>query len=253
MGKVNLENIGQIRLNSYRPICMNLFGLEAIEKYKLPPFIDASCRREPDFENPNPSITALCRQDKFAPHLNVNDIIVYITTQGRYKNEYTKEHHHRLIGILQVIEKKNSHRDAANWYKARNIQIPSNCMIPENPPKIYDKTASLYCRKKDMKAYFSKPSSIREKIGERTVKKWNADYQLKAKKWGDFVITKPIFLELNNPPIVLRNDFQRIFGRFPQTRMPNKISFEELQGLGNIAQIEIEINERKKKTEVNNA
>lgn len=240
MKKISLENIGQIRLSSYKPICMNLFGLKAIEKYELPLFIDASCRREPDFENPNPSITALCRQDKFAPHLNVNDIIVYITTQDKYKNEYTKEKHHRLVGILQVIEKKYSHRDAANWYKERSIQVPSNCMIPENSPEVYDKTASLYDRKKEMQDYFSKPSSVREKIGERTVKNWNADYQRKADTWGDFVITKPIFLELNNPPIILRNDFQRIFGRFPQTRMPNKISFEELQGLGCIAQIKIE-------------
>jgi hypothetical protein len=44
-----------------------------------PPFIDASCRREPDLESRYPSITALCREGHFAPHLHEGDVVAYMT------------------------------------------------------------------------------------------------------------------------------------------------------------------------------
>ena len=72
-----------IKLNSFRPLCGTILGVEAISKYKFPPFIDASCRREPDFQNPFPSISALCRQGQFAPHLRKDDIVVYMTVGGK--------------------------------------------------------------------------------------------------------------------------------------------------------------------------
>lgn len=67
MEQTTIPTFGKIKLNSFRPLCSTQLELEAIEKYKLPPFIDASCRREPDFQNPLPSISALCRQVSFAP------------------------------------------------------------------------------------------------------------------------------------------------------------------------------------------
>lgn len=238
MKQININNVRKIRLNSYRPISFNFFGLKAVHKYNLPPFIDASCRREPDFENQFPSITALCRQDKFAPHLKRGDIVVYITTQGNYHNNFTKEKHNRLVAILQVIEKKKSHQDAFEWYRAKGIDIPSNCMVANNNPEIFEKTASLFCKKKEMKDYFNKPDEVRKKIAERIVSLWDKEYKKKAEFWGDFVITRPLFLELNTPPVVLRDDFQRIFGRYPNTRMPNIISFTELIQLGKLVEIE---------------
>ena len=76
--------IKTIRLNSFHPLCEKEIGQNAIKEFNFPPFIDASCRREPDFENANPSITALCRQDLFAPNLYPNDIVVYITVRGKW-------------------------------------------------------------------------------------------------------------------------------------------------------------------------
>lgn len=98
--------IRTIRLSSFYPLCMSEIGMNAIEKYGYPPFIDSSCRREPDFENEYPSITVLCRQRKFAPILCQNDIVVYITVKGKWFKDYG---HRRLIAILEVTEKKHSH------------------------------------------------------------------------------------------------------------------------------------------------
>lgn len=79
---------------------MTEVGVKAIDKYNLPAFIDGSCRREPDFENYNPSITALCRQNQFAPKLLANDIIVYITVKGEWFKDFE---HYRLVGYTGHI------------------------------------------------------------------------------------------------------------------------------------------------------
>jgi len=76
----------KIRLVTYIPLCYSMYGMKAIEEYGLKPFIDASCRREPDFESNFPSITALCRKNKLAPQLKVGDIVVYLTKPGKYKS-----------------------------------------------------------------------------------------------------------------------------------------------------------------------
>jgi len=65
-------------------MCRSKPGRRAIEAFALPPFIDSSCRREPDLESRSPSISALCRRTKFAPRLYPTDRVVYITTKGRY-------------------------------------------------------------------------------------------------------------------------------------------------------------------------
>jgi len=48
-------------LATYRPISASWRGRNAVTRYGIPPYVDASCRREPDFESPLPSISALCR------------------------------------------------------------------------------------------------------------------------------------------------------------------------------------------------
>ncbi len=60
-----------IFLNSFRPLIRYPEGQQAILAFHLPPFIDYSCRREPDFMSTYPSISALCRVEKFAPRLHV--------------------------------------------------------------------------------------------------------------------------------------------------------------------------------------
>jgi hypothetical protein len=53
--------MGAFYVTTYRPICATAEGRRAVDEHQLAPFIDASCRREPDFEAAYPTISALCR------------------------------------------------------------------------------------------------------------------------------------------------------------------------------------------------
>lgn len=214
---------------------MTEIGMRAVKEYNYPPFIDASCRREPDFENEYPSITALCRQEKFAPILCPNDIVVYITVRGKWLTDFD---HYRLISILIVTDKKQSHSEAATWYRNKNISLPSNCMIDDNHPFEFHETAGNYEKKSDIQKFLNSDIEKQKQIGKRRVELWNGEYLSKSKKWGDFVITKPIFTELHNPPILTGDDMKKIFGKVPNTRNPNKIKKEELKELAKYAGID---------------
>jgi hypothetical protein len=52
---------GSCYLNVFRPLAKTPNGRNAIKQHSLPPFIDASCRREPDLESQLPfvSVTVL--------------------------------------------------------------------------------------------------------------------------------------------------------------------------------------------------
>lgn len=227
--------IKTIRLNSFRPLCMTEIGLNAVDKYKFPPFIDGSCRREPDFENKFPSITTLCRQDKFAPNLYPNDIVVYITVKGKWFRNFD---HYRLISILVVKDKKDSHSQAASWYRTNNNNlIPSNCMIPDNPPFDFDKTMGNFSTVREIKRYMGHSIEKQDKIGKRRIELWNDEYLTKSRKWGDFVITKTVFKNYHDPPILTIEDMNRIFGKVPNTRNPNKITREQFRELAKHADI----------------
>lgn len=227
--------IKTIRLNSYRPLCSTVIGLRAIEQYGYPPFIDASCRREPDFENPNPSITCLCRQELFAPNLYPNDIVIYMTVKGKWFTDYE---HHRLVAILAVRERKETHLEAKQRYIEKGLPIPSNCIVTNNPPFGFDSTAGKFEKIADMERYLAHPLDKKKIIGDRILKIWDNDYIEKSKKNGVFLITDPIFVELKNPPILTDQVLKGIFGKVPNTRNPNIIrertQFKELVKLADI-------------------
>jgi len=228
------KDISTIRLNSFHPLCTTDIGLRAVNQLGFLPFIDASCRREPDFENEYPSITALCRQGTFAPKLFPNDIIVYITVKGKWLTNYD---HFRLIAILVVIDKKQTHYSAAAWYRNYNINLPSNCMVEDNPPYQFHETAGNYDKITEIRKFLNHNEDKQKLIGNRRVEIWNNDYLEKSIKWGDFIITKPIFTELTNPPILTEENMRTIFGRVPKTRNPNIITKEQLKNLATYADI----------------
>ncbi|WP_373398373.1 hypothetical protein V8V91_01010 [Algoriphagus halophilus] len=130
MKEVNFGYIGKIKLNSYHPLCSNELGKKAAIEFGIHPYVDGSCRREPDFENPFPSISALCRQNSFAPKLFPNDIVIYISlnSNGNSQSKY------RLVSILKVYKRFETHYNAYRWYRENNFVIPNNCMIEGNPP-----------------------------------------------------------------------------------------------------------------------
>jgi hypothetical protein len=205
-----------------------------MEKRSFPPFIDASCRREPDFENDYPSITALCRQELFAPHLQPNDIVVYITVQGKWFTDYQ---HHRLIAILEVIDHKYSYPEGASWYRMKNVKVPSNCMVPDNPPYPFDETAGNYDTNKGIRTYLGYSEEKQQLIGARKIEAWNESYLNKSKKIKDFIITNCVYRELNQPPILTEGKMKAIFGKVPNTRNPNIISKEQFKELAKCADI----------------
>lgn len=119
-------------LTTYRPLCRTRKGREAIQRHAQQPFVDGSCRREPDLESPNAAITALCRGRMFAPRLRVGDQVAYVTKKGRY-GEHQRSHW-RLVALLSVIERFASHDDAALWYRERALGVPRNCITSGSLP-----------------------------------------------------------------------------------------------------------------------
>lgn len=226
--------IRTIRLNSFHPLCETEIGQHAINSHGFPPFIDASCRREPDFENVHPSITALCRQEIFAPQLYPNDIIIYMTVKGKWFNDFD---HHRLVAILEVIDRKESHLQAKSWYVSKGLNIPSNCMVDDNPPYSFIETAGRYENQKDIRGFLKYSPEKQKVIGDRIVKLWDEEYLRKSKKWGVFLITKPIFINVGDPPILKEGDIYNIFNKRINTRTPKKLTPSEFKQLAKFAGI----------------
>jgi hypothetical protein len=156
-------------LATFRPIVHTSSGRTAAVHFALPPFIDRSCRREPDLQSPFPSITATCRAGSFAPRLRVGDRIAYLTAKGRYLGETSAGW--RVVAVLHVIERLLSHPDAAAWYRARDLPLPSNCLVDGNPPKPLEQTngkppAIVRTR---MKAGLSSEEAIRTRVSRKAV------------------------------------------------------------------------------------
>lgn len=219
--------IRDIRLNSFHPLCETAIGKKAVDS-GFPPFIDGSCRREPDFEHPFPSITSLCRQESFAPHLHENCIVAYITVKGKWSTTYA---HHRLVAILEVIKRRESHQSPAAWYMARGLNIPSNCMVDDNPPHLFAETAGNYKKGADIKKFLAYPPEKQKLVGEGKVRSWNKEYMNRSKKSGVFIISRPVYVNLTDPPILTQDAMASIFGKVPNTRNPNIIGKEEFKAL----------------------
>lgn len=215
-----------IRLDSYHPLCGGPIGMRAVNEFGLLPFLDGSCRREPDFESDFPSITTLCRQQLFAPNLWPNDIIIYITTKGCWLTDYF---YYRLVAILTVSVRKESHFQAKTWYNSNSSTgIPSNCIVDGNKPLPFHLTAGNYQSVLEARNYLSSNEKKQALIGERRVALWDKDYRQKSNVNGTFIITKPIYVNLLNPSILTDSDMRSVFGKVPNTRNPNIIRDKEV-------------------------
>lgn len=237
MEKVIISGCRHIKLNSFRPLCINEYGKQAIQKYGFHPFIDSSCRREPDFENESPSITALCRQGIFAPHLRKGDVIVYITVNGKYPPYGYR--HHRLVAILKVENIYDTHEEGRAGYLKLNNTVPSNCMAGDNPPYNYDQTAGRYKNLKDINGFLRRTEEEQIKLGSKLLRLWDNEYLSKSRIWTQFIQTKKIYADLDNPLPVFRKDFESVFNRLPNTRTPVNITGDQLIEIGKRIGIEI--------------
>jgi hypothetical protein len=183
-------------LCSFRPLAASQHGQQAMAAFNLPPFIDASCRREPDLESAFPSISALCRGPYFAPNLHVGDSVVYITVKGEYPGVVGR--HWRLVAILTIVQSFTSHDDGAGWYRSQGLPLPSNCMVFGNPPQPLERTD-----------YF-----------EDNLQRWDAMYRIRARDHGIFHVCRTEFCELYQPPTLTDALMRDIFGRIPSTHTP---------------------------------
>jgi hypothetical protein len=116
-----------------------------------------------------------------------------------------------------VIERFPSHGEAAAWYRSRDLPLPSNCLVPENPAKAFELTNRM------------PPASVRERIlGQpnpvRAVRLWNATYRKRVTRWPVFLVTESEFLELRTPPRVTSEDLVAVFGRVPPTLTPPEVN-----------------------------
>ena len=212
-----------IKLNSYRPLCISEQGREAIKKYGFPPFIDSSCRRDPDLENEYPSTTALCRGENFAPKVNVGDIIVYMTRKGDYGIYSDNQKTRVLTAVLEVVEIYKNHEEAARWYEEHGVKLPNNCIVPGNPPYEWDQTAGI--NGKDFK----------------NVKDWDAFYRERTEKIPVFVRCRKLYCNIENPPFLSNDQLYSIFGRVPSTQTPPAISADHFEKLMKLLNIEVKL------------
>jgi hypothetical protein len=211
-------------LCSYRPLAASAAGRMAALAHGLPPFIDGSCRREPDLQAAAPSISALCRRSIFAPRIWPGDRVAYISAKGRYAGDACW----CLVALLRVELRFESHVAAAKWYLSNGHDLPSNCMVPGNEPQKYDRTNR------------HPPPEVRARVNAeidptRTVRLWDATYAPRARDYGAFLACRSDFLELWHPPLLRHSDMMAFFNRIPGTQNPPKIARDEFERLATYA------------------
>jgi hypothetical protein len=202
-------------LNTFAPLAMLRHGREAASKHGLPPFIDGSIRREPDFQHERPAITCLCRAGKFVPRLRVGDHVAYMTKKAVYSDRVPSR---RLVAVLRVDEIVADHKALAAWYRRKRLPLPSNCMVPGNPHQPLNKShrATVYSRCGD---------------GECATK-WDAQYEARARKHPVAVICTTLHLWLDwDAPVIHDSDLRNVFGRVPATENPGSLDLDLLTPL----------------------
>lgn len=206
-------------LVTFRPLSVNGRGRKAISKHGYPAFIDASCRREPDLEARFPTISSICRGATFAPRLRVGDRVAYMSVKGPWLG---RPDHWRLVAWLEVREVFSSHALAAAWHANNNLPVPSNCVVPSNPPLSIDRTALWV------------PKSIRLLAAtnpRRALRAWDAGYRARATGHPAFVVCDLLCKELDAPPEVTDADLVAAFGSVPVTRTPRGYTAGEVSRL----------------------
>lgn len=215
---------GRCFLTTYHPLVRTRSGRGAAERHALPPFIDGSCRSEPDFQSTFPSISSCCRAGKFARRLQEGDRVAYLTVKGKYENDV--EPGWRVVAILRVIKQFSSHDGAADWYRQQNLSLPANCIVEGNPPKQFEFTSG-------------DPGPSIKKCAEGdpdlTVQLWENAYAERTRKWPHFLATEAEVVNPWNPPQLTQALMKKIFGRLRSTQHPPCIKIEEMDQLLRLA------------------
>ena len=198
----------KVYLCSYWPLAKTLGGRRAVAKYALPPYVNGMSRREPDFESAYPAITASSRGRNFAPRLYPGDTVVYTTTKGRWGE--VRAAHWRLVAVLEVAARFETHAEAAVWYRQRGLRPPGNCVVEGNPPL---------------------PVPLTLHHGRLHDDEWDGVCIERAAACGTLLACLPRFVELHEPPVVTQEVLLALFGTVPNTRTPPEITEAALDRL----------------------
>lgn len=210
-------------LNSYHPLVLTAYGRRAAIEHSIPPFVDGSIRREPDLEHDFPSISCLCRKGHFAPRLRVGDIVGYMTTKSRFGTRAAR--HRRLTAVLRIIDKLASHKAAAEWYCARGLPLPSNCMVADNPAKPIGQSHRRH-------------KAARRLNDEALARIWDRAYRKHATKFKTFLVCRALYRELSwDAPMIGDDHLMRAFGRIPATQNPGRLRPSEFRTLLELLEI----------------
>lgn len=204
--------MSKIYLSSFYPLCSTRTGKKAIAKFNLYPFIDGSCRREPDFQNELPCITGLCRPG-FAEKLEIDDKIIYVTNKKGIGAR-------KIIAELRVVRIFENHEKAADFYRSINKEIPNNLMATGSQPFDLDKTH----RKMGWDEWVKSNNSLEQ---------WNNEYIKRSKSNPIVIQCEIIYMNLNNP---FKIDESKLVNRKLVAQNPPILSDEEYQIIKNMIQ-----------------
>jgi hypothetical protein len=198
-------------LVTYRPLVATPQGVKAARLYGDAPFVDGSCRREPDLEGEYPTITCLCRKNKLVGRLRQDCRVIYMTVKGNYPGD--TEPGWRFVSVLEPRERFNSHQEAAEWYQKTGRQVPGNLMINGSQPLPLDRTSGMACPDEDDCVDFS------------SLAEWNLRYAGRAQENPHVWITRCLFKDLENPKQMTESDARSVFrSDFPGTQNPPELS-----------------------------
>ena len=199
----------KVYLTSFYPLCSTKKGKLAIKTYsELDPYIDGSCRREPDFENPFPCITGLCRP-RFAEKLEEHDIVIYVTNKKGVGSR-------KVVAVFKVIKKINDHKSAQDWYNERKITIPNDLMLDRTSPFPLDKTHQIM----GWNSWIDGPHNLEN---------WENGYIKRADESKQVAVcSKEIFINLKEPIALSDKDWKKISNRALCTQNPPVLTKEEI-------------------------
>lgn len=190
-----------IYLVLYSPLANSRHGRTVAAQSRIPPYVDASCRREPDFELESPFISGLCRPN-FITALAEGDLVVYVTKKSTVHREGR-----RLVAVLQPNKAFASHADAAVWYQVNGVRVPYSCIVPGNDP------LPIHLTNPKMTAGTAKFTD--SKLWDRAV------YLPRAKACVKCFSSSALFSNLHDPPIIDDEFWNLWLGGDPGQRAQN--------------------------------
>jgi len=199
---------GKCWIVSFNPMCITARGRRAVKSHGVKPFVDSSCRREPDLEAAYPTITEICRPGKFAFKLAAGDEVVYVSTKDCFGSKLP---HHRYVARLVVLKVIVGHSRAAAFYRSYTKILPSNCIVPNNPPM-------------DWRFVGGEILKLTARAMKRRVSIADKYYSYLAKRFPVFVICKAIYMNLDDPRQIFNVDWVSNFGRVPGTQNPTSFA-----------------------------